>query len=102
MKFEKGTLKTLKKDGKIFIYAVTTLSSINSSGDHEESIELFELPERKEAEQKAQALWDKCKEMINKQFSLYNIEEDNEDTLVDLNNAIMDSLEQIKKELGLK
>lgn len=54
MKFEKGTLKTLKKDGKIFIYAVTTLSSINSSGDHEESIELFELPERKEAEQKAQ------------------------------------------------
>lgn len=44
-KFERGILKVFKKDGKTFIYAVTTLPSINSHGEHEETIELFELPD---------------------------------------------------------
>jgi hypothetical protein len=67
-KFEKGTLKTLKKNGKTFMYAVVTLPSINSSGEYEESVELFELPDRKEAEQKAQDVeltYGRIKEVIN-------------------------------------
>jgi hypothetical protein len=87
MKFEEGTLKILKKNGKNFIYAVTTLPSINSSGDHEESIELFELPERdKEAEQKAQALFSSLKK---------------KGCVICCSEGLNDNCE-IKKEFGLK
>ena len=51
MKFEKGVLKIKEKNGKKYIYAIVTLPTKNSMGENEESIELLEMPCKKQIEQ---------------------------------------------------